>query len=75
MNGRDSGRAAGLRVVKALFAAAALGSLLAGLAIYIFAGALGLEQDTAELIALVFLAAGVTDYLVLRFWDRLFPRE
>ncbi len=60
------------RAVKTVFAAAALISVIIGLGIYLMAGTLGLDQTTAEFIAIAFLMAGFADYLLLRFWDRIF---
>jgi hypothetical protein len=50
----------------------ALFSVVAGFVIWQFADAIGIEQDTAQLIATVFLIAAAGDALVLHFWDRLF---
>jgi len=60
------------RAVKTVFAAAALISVIIGLGIYLLADTLGLDQTTAEFIAIAFLMAGFADYLLLRFWDRIF---
>jgi hypothetical protein len=58
-------------LIKIAFGAGALACVLAGLVLYLFAEQLGIDPDTAELIAIAFLIAGIADYLVLRFWDRL----
>lgn len=58
-------------IVKIAFGAGALVCVLTGLVLYLFAEQLGIDRDTAELIAIAFLIAGFVDYLVLRFWDRL----
>ena len=63
------------RIVKIAFGSMAIICLLAGLAFYLFASDFGIDPDTARYIAFAFLAAGVGDYLVLRFWDRLKPRR
>jgi hypothetical protein len=63
------------RILKVAFGLMALVCLLAGLAVYVSAGALGLDQDTADLLAIAFLAAGVADYLILRSWDRIAKRR
>ena len=60
------------RAVKAVFAAAAFLSIIIGLVIYFLADALGINQTTAEIIAVAFLIAGFADYLLLHFWDRIF---
>lgn len=69
MEGNASGPS---RAVKTVFAAAALISVVIGLGIYLMADTLGLDQTTAEFIAIAFLMAGFADYLLLRFWDRIF---
>lgn len=63
------------RVVKIAFGTAALVCLLAGLFLYLFPDVIGLDPETAELVAIAFLLAGLFDYLVLRFWDRLVRRR
>lgn len=60
------------RIVRLAFGAMALFSVLAGLGIWMYAGAIGIEEDTAQLIATVFVIAGIGDALVLHYWDRLF---
>lgn len=60
------------RIVRVAFGAMALFSVVAGFVIWQFADAIGIEQDTAQLIATVFLIAAAGDALVLHFWDRLF---
>ena len=62
------------RLVKAVFAALALGSLLIGLAFYLLQAQLGIAEDTARTLALVFILVGVADTAVLFLWDRLFGR-
>jgi uncharacterized membrane protein len=64
--------AAQRRIIRFAFGAMALGSVLVGLGVWQFADMIGLEEDTARLIATAFLAAGIGDALVLHFWDRLF---
>lgn len=64
------------RIVRAVFAVLALMSLAGALALYLLAERLGLDPDTARLIASAFLIAAVLDALVLYGWDRLFtPRR
>ena len=63
------------RVVKIAFGVAALVCLLVGLFLYLFPDVIGLDPETAELVAIAFLLAGLFDYLVLRFWDRLVRRR
>ena len=59
---------------KFIFGVLALVMILLGSAVYIFAGALGIGSETAELIAIAFLIAGAVDYLILHFWDRIYNR-
>jgi hypothetical protein len=73
MNGSGvSGPFGQARIVRAIFAAMALLSLLGGLAFYLFAERLGVESTTARLVASAFLITAVLDALVLYAWDRLF---
>ena len=65
----------GAGTVRLLFAGLALGSLIIGLALYLLAERLGLDEATARLLATAFLLAAVADALVLYFWDRLFTRK
>jgi len=60
---------------RAMFAALALGSVLAGLAIYLLQAPLGIPADTAQLIAITFIAIGIADAVLLYFWDRIFKRD
>lgn len=60
------------RIVRVAFSAMALFSVVAGFVIWQFGEAIGIERDTAQLIATVFLIAGVGDALVLHYWERLF---
>lgn len=60
---------------KAAFAALALGSVLAGLAVYLLQGALGIPPDTAQFIAVIFIGVGIADLALLYFWDRIFKRR
>jgi hypothetical protein len=59
---------------KAIFAALALGSILAGLAVYLLQGPLGIPADTAQFIAITFMVVGIGDAALLYFWDRIFKR-
>lgn len=59
------------RLVKLAFGAGALFCILVGLVLYLYSEAFGIDPQTAEYIAIAFLFAGVGDYLVLHFWDRL----
>ena len=61
--------------VKAMFAALALGSVLAGLIVYVFRESLGIPDDTAQTIAIVFIAVAIADIALLLFWDSLFKRR
>ncbi len=60
--------------VKGVFAALALGSVLAGLAIYLLQAQLGIPAETARFIAATFILVGIADALVLYLWDRIFKR-
>ena len=60
-------------IVKLGFGVMALVSVLAGLLIYLFHAQIGLNKDTAEVIASALLVVGFIDYLALRFWDRIMP--
>jgi len=60
--------------VKALFAALALGSVLAGFAVYLLQGQLGIPSETARYITTVFVVLGVVDAVVLYLWDRYTKR-
>lgn len=59
------------RLGKIFIGVAALVFVLFGLILYVFAPRLGIDPETARLMAFVFIGAGCIDYLVLRFWDRL----
>jgi hypothetical protein len=63
------------RLAKALFAAMAVLFVLAGLAIHLVQTRLGIDEDTARLIATAFLITGIVDSLVLYGWDRIFKRR
>ena len=63
------------RVAKLAFGVMALFSLLAGAVLFYFAEYFGFDQETSQIVALVFLIAGFADYLILHFWDRLFKRR
>ena len=67
--------AAQRRIVRFAFGVMALASVLVGFGVWYFAAALGIQDDTARLIATAFLAAGIGDVLVLHFWDRLFKNQ
>jgi hypothetical protein len=71
----DEERGSGTLAVKALFAALALGSVLAGLLIHLLQQQLGIPSDTARTIAIVFIAVGAADALLLYFWDATFGRR
>ncbi len=62
------------RLAKTVFAVLALASVLAGLGIYLLSERLGIDVDTARLIATAFLIVGIGDTLLLYLWDRLFKR-
>ncbi len=75
MDQENGNRVSRRSVVKAVLAIMALGTLVTGLILYVFAENLGIPRDTAEIIAIAFLAAGVMDYLLLVMWDRIFTRK
>jgi len=62
-----------MRTGKLIFGILALVMIILGLGVYIFSSTLGIDPQTAKLIAVAFLIAGVMDYLVLHFWDRIYP--
>lgn len=63
------------RIVRLAFGAMALTSVVIGFSVWQFADRIGIEEETAQLIAMAFLAAGIGDVLVLHFWDRLFKNR
>lgn len=63
------------RIVKAILGATALGTLFTGFVLYVFSDAFGIEPDTASFMAAIFLIVGFLDYLLLVFWDRIFPPQ
>ena len=63
-----------MRRGKLIFGIMALIMILLGLVVYLFSSALEIAPDTAKLIAVAFLIAGVVDYLVLHFWDRIYKK-
>lgn len=60
------------RLAKAAFAAMALGSVLAGFALYLLQARIGLSEDTARLVSTAFVLVGIGDTIVLLLWDRIF---
>jgi hypothetical protein len=51
----------------------ALVAILAGLAIWRFPDALGLDEDTRKMVAPLFGIVGIVDLIIVTFvWDRLF---
>ena len=62
------------RLAKAVFATLALASVLAGLGIYLLQERIGIDEDTARLVATAFLVVGIGDTLLLYLWNRLFKR-
>ena len=63
------------RIARLAFGGMALFAILAGLVLWQFSDAIGLAEDTARLIAAVFVIAGIGDVLVVFFWDRLFKQS
>jgi hypothetical protein len=62
------------RLAKVVFAMLALASVLAGFGIYLLQDRIGIDEDTARLVATAFLVIGIGDTLLLYLWDRLFKR-
>lgn len=76
MDQKDGGqRSANEAGVKSAFAAMALGSILAGLVVYLLQTRLGIPEDTARLVSTAFLIVGIADLALLYFWDRIFRRR
>jgi hypothetical protein len=67
---RDGPQKQDRNTVKALFAALALGSVLAGFMVYLLQGQLGIPSETARNVTTVFVVVGVVDALILYVWDR-----
>jgi len=63
------------RLVKVALGLMTLVCLATGLIVYQFAEQLGFDEGTAQIVAIAFLAAGVGDYIILRFWDRIVARR
>lgn len=64
-----------IRMIKVAIGIMALVCLAAGFSVYVFAEQLGLSEDTARYVAIAFLAAGVGDYFILKFLDRIMARR
>jgi TRAP-type C4-dicarboxylate transport system permease small subunit len=62
------------RLAKVAFAAMALVSVLVGLGLYLLQARLGISEETARILATVFLVLGIADTAVLFLWDRIFKR-
>ena len=75
METKNRAQASRHKLAKKLLAVMALGTLGTGFILYMFAEDLGIASDTAEVIAIAFLAAGIMDYLLLVMWDRIFARD
>jgi hypothetical protein len=41
----------------------------------VFRQSLGIPDDTAQMVSMVFVLVAVVDGLVLYFWDRIFKRS
>jgi len=63
------------RLVRAAFAAMALVSVLAGLALYLLQAQIGIAEDTARMVSTTFILVGIADTIVLFLWDRIFKRD
>jgi hypothetical protein len=72
-NKSNDGRPPNERFTKAVFGVMALGSVVAGLLLYLFHDAIGIDADTARIIATAFLIVGIADTVLL--WDRIFKRR
>ena len=63
------------QVARIVFGVGALLFILLGLGFYVFADQLGLNPETARMLAIVFAVVGIADFVVLSLWNRLFrPR-
>ena len=62
-------------LVRAAFAAMALVSVLAGLALYLLQAQIGIAEDTARMISTAFILVGMADTIVLFLWHRIFKRD
>ncbi len=63
-----------MRRGKLYFGVLALVMILLGFVFYVFSDALGIDEQTAKLVAAAFLIAGLFDYLILHFWDRIYEK-
>ena len=63
------------RLAKASFAAMALLSVLAGLALYLLQEQIGISEDTARMVSTAFILVGIADTIVLFLWNRIFTRD
>jgi len=63
------------RLAKAAFAAMALLSVLAGLALYLLQEQIGISEDTARMVSTAFILVGIADTIVLFLWNRIFTRD
>ncbi|MDA7947019.1 MAG: hypothetical protein MPJ78_06040 [Hyphomicrobiaceae bacterium] len=63
------------RIIKVAFGIMALVCLTTGLILYLRPDFVGLDPETAKFVAIAFLFAGLCDYLLLRFWDKLVRRR
>jgi hypothetical protein len=68
-------RAAGERTVRRVIGVLAFLFVLAGLAVYLLQGWLGIAADTARLVSSALLLVGIADTLVLYFWNRIVGRR
>lgn len=75
MKRKNENRSSRHKLIKKVLAVVALGTLGTGFILYMFAEDLGFSGNAAEMIAIVFLAVGAMDFLVLLMWDRIFVRE
>lgn len=70
-NDNDLDRERRSRLTKIAFGMAALLSVGVGLLLYLFAEEIGYDEETARFVAIAFLVAGLGDYILLRYWDKL----
>jgi TRAP-type C4-dicarboxylate transport system permease small subunit len=63
------------RLAKAAFAAMALVSVLAGLALYLLQAQIGISGETARMVSTAFILVGIADTIVLFLWNRIFKRH
>ncbi len=64
-----------LRMVKRALELTSLLCLATALFVYLFSEKIGFSEDTAFIVGLAFLAAGIGDFIILKLWDRITSRR